>query len=545
MYVLYHCRDVKKLLGQSSATNLAIVFISFTENKVKEVLAEILQNMMVSSPKFSRCQTLDQMNRKRKNDSSQIYWTTAGSTNFMTVGDLNVKVTSSLSRLLGLSTPLVTLSEMNFYSEANKSPEEALTVYQKAIDRVYSRLHGHPLGRTVLDSSPHDRTLPIENYVWNTIRKDPIKYNNYYMVTGSQWDMSSFKPDYPLFHEQGLSIPAYIGSGSKDPRIISPNELKDFHDDEIIHIPEDLRQQAETRLKETIRDYGGVPMGGDDVLIRNNIILDNLFNDSLRNIYLGIKAPSDVNPEGLIWEQVKNKFFIKSSKEKYEFYRYPNATRYVSVDQSISGDTTGIAMSHVEINNDGELVYVTDFTLAIPPNKKRINMDAIKLFIHDLRRYGNIKIGCISFDRFSSEPTIQYLKLHGFNVENLSVDITMSPYLNYVSLMEQNRVKMGRNIYMKNNLKSLRIVETPRAKKKKIDHLIGTIDSTNASTEWDISRIGYYAKDISDAVVASVELAVMYGSKSPRYIYSEESLTNRNVSKAMMKDKIKGMYSLV
>lgn len=544
IYILYHCRDVKKLLGQSSATNLAIVFISFTENKVKEVLAEILMNMMNSSPKFKRCQTLEQMNKKKKNDSSTIYFSTAGSTNFITCGDLNLKVTSSMSRLLGLNTPMINLSEMNWYSSANKSPEEALNVYQKAIDRVYSRLHRHPLGRTILDSSPYDRTLPIENYVWNELRKNPDKYPNYKIITGSQWEFDKFKPEYPLYDKKGLTFPAFIGSGSKDPCLINPMNKDDYHVDEIIDIPEDLRQQAETRLIETIRDFGGIPMGGDDVLIRNNSILENIFNDNLRNLYTQITAPSDLNPEGLIWNQIKDTFFFKASKNKYEFYRNPKAPRFLSFDLSYSGDTTGIAMSHVELNDKGELIYITDFTIPITPKKSRINLDAIKLFIHDLRRYGNIDIHTISFDKFVSEPTIQYLKRHDFNVITQSVDSTMSAYLNYVSLMEQGRVKMGKNLLMKNNLKSLRITETPKAKKKKIDHLIGKVKEEQISEDWNTSRLGYYAKDVSDAVIASVNLAVTYGSKNPRYLYSDKEEITPQVNKNKMKEKIKSLYGL-
>jgi len=543
-YVLYHCRDPKKLLGLSKATSLSILFVSFTVDKVKELLGEIYINMMNASPKFQRCQTLDQMNRRRKADPSMVYWSTAGATNYLDVGDINIKVTSNLQRLLGLSIILCNVSELSFFGTAGKSPEDALKLYEKAIDRIFSRLHGNVWGRSILDSSPYDRTLPLENYIWNEVMKHPEKYPDYYIVKGSQWSFPKFHDDYPLFYKENKSFPIFIGSGSQDPKMISESERPNYPEDLVIDMPEDLRQQAENRLIETVRDFAGIPMGGDDVLIRNKAVLESLFTPSLRNLYDYIQAPSDLNPEGLIFDQIKHKFFVSIGNNKWEFYRNPRAERFLSVDQSISGDLTGIGMSHVEVNDDGELVFIVDFSIVISPGKGRINLDAIKLFIHELRKYGGLNIARISFDQFQSESTMQYLKRHDFEVERLSVDIHMSPYLNFVSYMEQNRVKMGRNIIMKNNLKSLRVVETPKSKKKKIDHLPGKVSIDKSDSNWDISRMGYYGKDISDAVVASVELTSKYGTKNPRYLYDESQEEEAVVNKKKMKSKILDMYGL-
>ena len=81
---------------------------------------------------------------------------------------------------------------------------------------------------------------------------------------------------------------------------------------------------------------------------------------------------------------------------------------------------------------------------------------------------------------------------------------------------------------MKNNLKSL--VNTRLASgKAKIDHEQGEwVDLLN--NDWEISRMGYYGKDLSDSVVASCMLADLYGTDNADFVFDLEKESQKNTS---------------
>jgi hypothetical protein len=224
------------------------------------------------------------------------------------------------------------------------------------------------------------------------------------------------------------------------------------------------------------------------------------------------------SPEELIWKQVRDLFFIKVL-DKYQFWYKPHLPRVFAVDQSISGDVTAIVIAHIERRiipatnltpEQRENIYVIDMAVPITPKGGRINLDAIRYFITDLQEKGNLSLILGSFDQFQSEATMQYLKRRNFAIEKLSVDKTMDPYLNFVSIVESGRLRAGRNLHLKNNLKSLQIVrrrgsDGKKTGTRKIDHTLGEIVH-EGNTTWEMSPIGVHAKDVADATAACCEL---------------------------------------
>ena len=224
-------------------------------------------------------------------------------------------------------------------------------------------------------------------------------------------------------------------------------------------------------------------------------------------------APAEEEPEHLIWNQIRDQFFNKVF-DKYYFYYEPHLSRVLSVDQSISGDATCISVSHVErskdLNENGEYnkIYVVDFTCVIIPKGGLINLDAIKFFIYDLINLGNMNIRHVSFDSFQSEAQRQWLKRHGINVDYISVDRTNEPYLNFIDYVFHGRVKCGKNIFLKNNMKSLKMSKR-KSGSTKIDHMNGDIVN-EGDGNWETSIVGSNAKDACDPVVANIELLNKY-----------------------------------
>ncbi len=425
---------------------------------------------------------------------------------------------------------------------SHNSPEKVTRTFKKTKARVASRMKGNYYGRMVLDSSPNSMENPMD--LW--INNDAPKSKENFIVRGSLWDLN--KNAFPHIYTNGNDKPPvytndnsfciFTGGNGELPYVIDRQMTENFAATDLIEVPNasaegvSLRDSAEEDVLNFIRDQAGRPTDGAERVFYDLIKVENMFVDGLRNMYYGITASAADAPENLIWNKIKDKFF-KKVLNKYLFWYKPEAVRVLSVDQSINGDVTGISVSHAERdpNNldeqgNAKTIYITDFTIVILPQKNdRINLDAIKFFIIDLIKIGNLRINHISFDRFQSEATIQYLKRYGLDVEYLSVDLTDDPYISYISLYLQERLKVGRNIFFKNNLLSIR--ETFRkvrsdsngSKKggRKYDHTPGELINTppegwseaipdSWKKSWKTSKTGINAKDVLDCTVANIEL---------------------------------------
>jgi len=363
-------------------------------------------------------------------------------------------------------------------------------------------------GRTILDSSPNNLESPVDNYCM--FEADKTETN--YVIKGSQWQWvpEDYEPE-----ELKDTFPIYKGGNGKPPIIL--NSTEGYSQDEIVMVPRKLHQLFQDDLIQALKDWAGIPQGSLDKLFYDHSKIENIFVPTMKSIYFCLKADTKDSPHNLIWKQVRDDFFVKAG-EGWNFYYKPGIPRVFHIDQSISGDMTAISFAHVErkypagkgidLNLDRDLVYVIDMVIPIHPFGGRINLDAIKLFIEDCYIIGSLPIVHGSYDTFQSEPSLQYLDRIGIEMEHISVDETVDPYLFLAQLIEQGNLKTGRNIFLKNNLKSLRVTKRKISETLKIDHTVGdTITPSGADLTWETSLLGFNAKDCSDAVAGAVTAA--------------------------------------
>ncbi len=176
-------------------------------------------------------------------------------------------------------------------------------------------------------------------------------------------------------------------------------------------------------------------------------------------------------------------------------------------------------MAHPELTTEGELLVIVDFTIVIIPDKDRINLDAIIDFIIDLRVKGKIKLGLVSFDQYQSSAGLQRLLRYDIEAKKYSVDIDINAYYSTVSLLKNEKIKCGKNIILKNNLKSLQESYSDKGKKK-IDHIKGRLVK-EYNNDWDNSPCGINAKDCSDGLAGVVNHILTIHKGVPRYIFYE------------------------
>lgn len=534
----YYLRNPKQFFRLAESTLISDVSVSLTKEQAYTLVINPMLNILETSPKFERTKFESQVPKLREQNPNTIYFANVNKgMAVLRMGDIRYNVVAEPSQLLGLTIQSASLTELGFLQEAGMSQEQIMRLLNDSKQRVYSRFGNHYLARTIVDSSPNDISNLVDKYIYFDCVKDPTVLR----LNGTKWELQPYL--FPEYEKHGTTFPVFKGNITKQPKILEKEEINNYDTTEIINMPIDIKQFAQDSLTKVLKDYAGIPAGSEAKLISNFDMIEDCFTDSLKNIYTYIHAPSNLSPEGLLWEIVKKEFFIYSGRGNiFYFYRNPFAQRFISVDLARNHDMATITMCHIELNKKGEKLYIIDFTLVIVKNKEEINMDAFRYLVYDMMKYGNINIKMASFDGFQSDTSIQFLNRLGIETIKMSVDYPVEPYMSFLSIIGQRRIKMGRNLIFKNNCKSL-IMSATKSGKKKVDHIIGEwCDMDNL--DWKTSKMGYFGKDLSDTVCASCTLADLYGNEYSEYIFDEKTEIKKDEIESI-KDLLNDKYGLV
>ncbi len=522
---LFYMKNPKAYFNLNAMGSIVIALMSFTQLKANQLLLQPFKNLLQSSPKFVKVQREDRLDLKQKEiGNNKIVYTSAGRMGaFQFHGDFHITIASDRGDILGLNIILGILSEISFWvKEKGISIEEIWGAFSDMRNRVNNRFGRRYLSGVILDSSPLDLSLsPIDKWIYlGEAEKDP----EVMIVKAKEWDI--FPERFPKWFKTGKTFPVFRGNAGSPPKVLSYNEINEYNPQDILDVPIDKKLFFETGdLKRQVADSAGWPAGGLSKLIDDGRVVENIFVDNLMNVYDNIIAPANKNPEKLIWNQVDNKFFVNINGN-YEFYRAPRAKRTLHIDLSESNDMAAIAMNHFELDKKtGENIIVNDFVIVISPEKSRINLDAVCDFILNLKNKARIDFYKITADQYQSSTLLQRLKRHGIDVDKLSVDREVTPYRVILSWILNEKVKVGKNIFLKNNLLSLIETTTPKGKVK-IDHTKGRIvyrDNGN----WKTSSMGINAKDASDAFTGSAYVLISeLDNIIPRYIWQDKKSEN-------------------
>lgn len=514
---LWCMRNPKKFFGLAKMSSIVFMMISFTMEKAQQVLFQPFMQILSSSDKFRRVKFEERLDLYQAENPDVICWTTAGRMGRLQFyNDLHYVIASDPAQLLGLNVISAILSEISFFVDRGFGPDYIWRIYQDSVARIRGTFGNKYFSGTTLDSSPNDIVLsPIDKYIFSgEAAKDPENY----IFTGPQWE---FRPELnPIWLKTGETFPVFRGSESEPAKLLEPEEVSLYNPSEVYNVPIDQLKLFKLDVLKNVKDVCGWPAGAKGMLVRDDSIIENMFVDNLKNIYSYIYAPEDKLPNHLIWDVVY-KTFWKPYDKGYEFYRSPSEKRYLHVDQSESGDMASLSMVHPETDaKSGTMVIIVDFTIVISPQKSRINLDAIRYFIQDLVEKGRIHIDFVSFDQYQSASAIQYLKRREIKTEKLSVDASMNPYYTLISYMSAGKLKCGKNIILKNNIKALHESETMHGHKK-IDHLKGKITYEDGG-DWNTSSMGKFAKDCSDGLCGAVWNCIQHFNSVPRYVWEED-----------------------
>lgn len=566
-------RDPWKFFSMAQTSVFAFVLCAVTQTKASEIYREPIQQLIEGSDYWMWCRThqdmLEEEKHLREADTiDYIPWSTAAkSAVFVTGNNLQWKQISSANSLLGVNILMGAMTEITFFKEAGAgwTDEKIFNFYSKLKERISNRFQNNYYARVILDSSPSVLDDPVQFYMTYTAKKNPENM----IWTGSRWDL--YPGEFPEYcevenpgtiYEKGINkkndyehaFQLFKGGNGKPPQLCEDEaEASNFDPIDLIWCPikqvtkkgtSNFKNKARENPIEFMKDWAGLPAGLPDRLFYRDDWVENCFDNDLRNNYGSIIALADEEPEHLIWNQIKNKFFYDSMGQ-WRFYYEPHVPRVVSVDQSKSKDCTCISMSHVERDKykiDLEtgramLDYITDFTIVLVPKGGHINLEAIKFFIHDLKRLGNINLRHVSFDGWQSDPARQYLKRAGIVVDYVSVDSNNDPYYTFYDMVTHSRWFCGKNIFVKNNMKSLHEIRRKRSGSVKIEHFEGELNYEWQEGTWLSCTAGINAKDTTDAIAANLWLLSNYNTEFiPSKTWDPEAKVNRTYESVSAKN---------
>lgn len=567
---IHHLREPNLYYGLSPLSNLAIYFISFKFDKTKQLYLKHIFNYLENAPRFIKTIYQDKVRvEQQKYGVDKIVWSKAS-----LVGEITLS--SGLQIILGNDNPneiigadiiQVYVSEISFFIEEAGATEESIyRLYTDAYDRIEATVGNEYLAYLYLDSSANYadsliekkiiRELQFQEFVYFRWRKrwdSPIhKFPKYRKGIQELIDEGFDIKDQDKFQEElcdrGYTFKVITGDAAIPATIVKQErQLKDVPKDLILYVPIDAKKQFEDNLVQSIKNLGGCPTSKEYKFIQNENTIDDIWDDLLINVEGGIIADTADPPEQLIWNQVVGKFFIQSDKRFY-IYRAPLEPRFLAIDTAYSanGDIYGVTLLHLETLKEGnKKIAVVDFSFPILPGKEGINLTAVELFIKDLIELGGISLYEINSDTFQSQQTLQNLKRMGLEIKKQSVDRTIEPYQRLLSCIIQRQIKSGKNIYLKNNLRSLERIRNDKGKEK-IDHSAGETNNKYHG-DWKNSTAGKNAKDVSDTLASTVYSAfnsdilpvTYYEEENMRFSKEEEdqSFFKNQAIKNMQKNK--------
>lgn len=564
-----------KFFGLAPSSVFTQCMGGWNQKKASELLIEPFVQILECSPYFKRVRTHQDLTDASAEDLVEcLHWTTSSPTSVLSFQNgVNYKIINGAGSILGQNIISAAISEMTMFTENGWSDEKIFTFFTKLRKRIDSRMKGNYYGRFLIDSQPNSLESPIDEWIWSPGTQ---KNKANLIVSGSRWKYfpkefpqawekprTSWKEPLCLKTDFEHAFPIFKGGDGQPPKVVeTPAELGTYEPIDIVWAPTlqitssgivSFKDSAEESPINFLRDQAGIPSGAADRLIYNKEWIDHTFDNNLKNIYSTIIAKTEDEPEHLIWNQVKDKFFNKILG-KYYFYYEPSIPRVASVDLAISGDTAGIAISHVErdptrLDTQGNplKVYITDLTVPVIPKGGMINLDAFKFFIIDLIKLGNMNIRHVSFDSFQSRAMMQSLERFGIEVEYVSVDKNNSPYLSLIDYIMHKRYYCGKSVMVKNNLLSLQMVKRKTTGTTKIDHMNGDNvysddfclpGSVYTEQSWNMSKVGSFAKDITDCIAGNMHLLDTFENVYiPFHIWEPHKELERTYEREKIKNK--------
>ena len=496
LYEISCLRSPQDSYGLSAGSEVVVALISKSLHVARQVMKTAVEDKIKISPYFNQ-HFKGKANRDVTHYPSNV---------MLVIGSCNSE------RVLGMNVVGGAMDEANFMTTkgqvikgsagAKKSIAQydlAEKVYASIVRRIKSRFlkaaNDLP-GLMVLASS----ATTVNSFTDRKIKasaNDPTVFVRDY----ANWEVK------PQENFSGETFEVVVGNGGLRSKVmkgdVSDAERSYYVDAgcRIINVPIEYVEDFERDLESAIRDIAGIATHAISAYIhRLEKIEDAVVRYDHVNGYQSIGHPCTsqeytMNTDfDFMWGRFcsKGKRRLKGGHEEF-IWRPKNASgkaRYIHIDTSLSGDSTGFVMGHIDRqvevirrNERGEEYtdvapfIVIDLLLRInPPEGDQIFLPDVRRMVYELQEHG-FHIAGMSCDSYQSAEMIQQMKRRGVKADVLSVDRTTDPYDALKSALYEDRIAFYEYEPLIRELKTLEYDSI----KRKVDHPVaGSKDVADA-----------------------------------------------------------------
>jgi hypothetical protein len=370
-------------------------------------------------------------------------------------------------------------------------------IYRGLLRRIKSRFQkaggGFP-GMVILASS----AATTESFMERKLR-DSREDSGVFVRDHTQW---TAKPDTEFCGEYFYVL---CSTSATKSRILREDEYDSITDEYleandafIMDIPIEFHDDFESNMEGSLRDIAGFATEAISQFVQRPKMITACIRTDIIHPFNREEwvagGPGTMNWDSLVVE-IERKLPGGFTERAFMPRRNPSAMRWCHVDTSTSGDSSGLAIGHIDrwvevvkrdiegnAHVDQAPYYIVDFMLRInPPPAEQIYMPDIRVMIYDFMIHGFKFIG------FSSD-TYQHVEMHqqvsrkGIKPHIISMDTSTEPYDELKSAFYENRIEI---YYYKPFIEEF--------KKLEYDRIVGKIDHPLAGS-----------KDVSDSVAGVI-----------------------------------------
>jgi len=406
------------------------------------------------------------------------------------------------------------LDEAEYRLGAQGRIDKAFSLFDNIFERIRSRFLGVPyVLMTLISSISHEKGVMSTKI--GQMRGDPTCRVSQYAI----WETK-----FPEALKEDGHIWVVRGTQRHPSRVLDPEEClladKGKFDIppgcEVFKVPKRYQKDFELRTESSLMNLAGKASMGQEIPFDD---LTRVEDKSLCPV-LHLQAPLTLPGRPAtkpIREQLPKNLFI-ATPNGLRFRRYPGAARYGGWDGA-AVSTAGFAVVHKELNQTGRVMYVADLLLKIT-SVNRVNLEAVKEFIIDLRDVYGLSFHTFTADQYQSEQLLQKLTSIGFaqNVKLLSVVKTRNPYDTLSTVVAQDCLKTGqlRDLWQE--------LEGVYFEKDKVMRQYNTSDNNTSHG------------DLADALCQAVYNAVQNPFDIPTNMYIESEEHKKALSKTWVGD---------
>jgi hypothetical protein len=468
-------REPQLTLRQSPETILSTMLMSVNLDKGWWTLGQPMYETLRQSQMFEEVKKLDELDDY---DDSVIIPFCKDSGVIRFKRGIIIQIGSTDTHALGMTLVGALLDETEF---RGGGVESTLDTYTQLKERIRSRMMDQETSivpkfnfLAMVSSSKHQNGV-IYNYTKEIKLDDP-----HTRIMGAPiWsvkDQDCYKRGYFYVMRGTMTHPSRIMDEYYDQ--IEDNSYELPPNCKIIKVPNVYRTDF-SRIEKALQNLAGEQTVSDDKPFDDltNMEHPDLLPEFNMVLPLGGRVPA--------FDKLPVELF-SSTPAGPRLARYPLARRYVHLDLAETTEA-GIAMVHKELGPNNEIYFVADFVMWVT-SPTRIDLDSIENLLIDLKDKAEVEFEIISADQYQSSSMRQIftVKKVAKNINYVSVDRDIQPYLNLASIASAGYLKTGNAPKLKSQLDAMYISNNKigtRIRKDMGDALCGSVHNARSSVK--------------------------------------------------------------